>query len=198
MLNSDDKIKHPKGKRQKTDGEPNSVAQTPPASLPSATDKSPNNKFSDQTTRCQNDNSEGLDRFRNQHEVETPLETPKPGKSIGLSESFQDWKVGDRYQLIRLLGRGSYGEVAQAMDIFAQQLVAIKRITSAFHQGIDALRLYREIHILRRLRGHDCIINLIDVVQPLNLEEFQDLYLVFECKLPNLVKVHPYESIPFL
>jgi Protein kinase domain len=191
MLKSGDDVNDPRVKRQKTVGESNSAAQIPQvAPSSSASIQHVNNNLSDHVTRSNNDHAGGLDRFRNEPDVQTPLETPKPGKSVGLSDSFRDWKVGDRYQLIRLLGRGSYGEVAQAMDIFAKQVVAIKRITSAFQQDIDALRLYREIHILRRLRGHDCIINLIDVVQPLNLEEFQDLYLVFECKLSNQLIIH--------
>lgn len=104
-----------------------------------------------------------------------------------VSDDFTEWSVGERYQLVRMLGRGSYGEVAQAKDMLTQELVAIKRITSAFEQEVDAVRLYREIHILRNLRGHECIINLIDVVQPLNLEEFHELYLVFECKSVHLL-----------
>ena len=105
-----------------------------------------------------------------------------------LPEDFSDWAVGDRYKMVRILGRGSYGEVAQALDLFANRpdaYVAIKRIQSPFDQEVDAIRLYREIHILRRMRGHDCIIQLLDVVQPPtdDLDDFHDLYLVFECKL---------------
>lgn len=136
--------------------------------------------------------------------------TPKPGgtpASIPLPEDFSDWAVGDRYELVRILGRGSYGEVAQAIDLHKTAaaggeetlFVAIKRILSPFEQQLDAVRLYREIHILRRMkqggddaldssrtmsemrRHHDCIIQLLDVVQPSALEDFNDLYLVFEC-----------------
>ena len=104
-----------------------------------------------------------------------------------LPEDFSDWAVGDRYKLIRILGRGSYGEVAQAVDLTMGRedaYVAIKRIQSPFDQEVDAVRLYREIHILRRMRGHDCIIQLLDVVQPPteDLDDFYDLYLVFECE----------------
>jgi hypothetical protein len=121
--------------------------------------------------------------------------TPAPTKSSSsssskggaLPEDFSDWAVGDRYELIRILGRGSYGEVAQAVDRDAGRpdaYVAIKRIQSPFEQQVDAVRLYREVHILRRMRGHECIIQLLDVVQPPSddLDDFNDLYLVFECK----------------
>jgi len=119
------------------------------------------------------------------------------------NEDFSEWATGDKYRLLRILGRGSYGEVAQAKVISNEDSsthyqslqydshddskhpdkdVAIKRITSAFDQEVDAVRIYREIHILRRLRGHSCIIQLLDVVPPADFESFNDLYLVFECK----------------
>jgi mitogen-activated protein kinase 1/3 len=109
-------------------------------------------------------------------------ESPSTGPLI---DDFNGWIVGDRYKMVRMLGRGSYGEVAQALDLRrANASVSIKRIQSPFDQEVDAVRLFREIHILRRLKGHECVIDLLDVVQPPsdNLEEFNDLYLVFECK----------------
>lgn len=113
------------------------------------------------------------------------------GKQPALPEDFSEWAVGDRYELVRILGRGSYGEVAQAIDLHAGRrdaFVAIKRILSPFDQEIDAIRLFREIHILRRMRGHECVIQLQDIVQPPtdDIDDFHDLYLVFECKyLPS-------------
>ena len=51
-------------------------------------------------------------------------------------------------------------------------------------QPVDALRFFREIHLLRRLEGHDCIIQLLDIVLPESesVDDLNDLYLVFECK----------------
>jgi hypothetical protein len=156
-------------------------------------------------------------------DVATPKPPPTAAASAAtaaptvLPDDFSNWAVGDRYQLIRILGRGSYGEVAQAIDVTKSSLhggeahyVAIKRIQSPFEQQLDAVRLYREIHILRRMkqggedppsipsddtttdsvslhakrenRHHDCIIQLLDVVQPSGIDDFNDLYLVFECK----------------
>lgn len=113
--------------------------------------------------------------------------TPAPPAKRPLPEDFSDWAVGERYELVRILGRGSYGEVAQAIDLSVGRrdaYVAIKRIQSPFDQEVDAVRLYREVHILRRMRGHECIIQLLDVVQPPSedLDDFHDLYLVFECE----------------
>ena len=102
-----------------------------------------------------------------------------------LIDDFSDWAVGERYKMVRMLGRGSYGEVAQALDLHRGNLsVAIKRIQSPFEQEVDAVRLYREIHILRQLKGHECVVDLLDVIRPPSdeLEDFHDLYLVFECK----------------
>jgi len=121
----------------------------------------------------------------------TSTTTVARGKpSAQISEDFADWAVGDRYKLMRILGRGSYGVVAQALDLHAGRqdaFVAIKRIQSPFEQEVDAIRLYREIHILRHMRGHDCIINLLDIVQPpmTDIEDLNDLYLVFECKFQS-------------
>mmetsp|Transcript_43359 Transcript_43359/g.104794 ORF Transcript_43359/g.104794 Transcript_43359/m.104794 type:complete len:325 (+) Transcript_43359:366-1340(+) len=123
--------------------------------------------------------------------VATPAPTkpaqPPTAKPQNLIDDFTDWAVSDRYKLQRMLGRGSYGEVAQAIDLKqgkADAFVAIKRIQSPFDQEIDSVRLFREIHLLRRLRGHECIIQLLDVVQPPtdDLADFHDLYLVFECE----------------
>ncbi|KAL4164868.1 hypothetical protein KRP22_003609 [Phytophthora ramorum] len=86
---------------------------------------------------------------------------------------------GPATTLVRLLGKGSYGQVAEAFDTERQKKVAIKKIINVFDQEIDCKRLYREIYILRRL-NHPQVINLIDVIPPENYDTFTDLYLVFD------------------
>jgi mitogen-activated protein kinase 1/3 len=92
---------------------------------------------------------------------------------------FDDWEVGERYTLIRILGHGSYGEVAEAYDNVAQRRVAIKRILSIFDNETDARRICREIYILRQMHHPNCI-SLLDVVAPRDFQSFEDLYLIFE------------------
>lgn len=122
---------------------------------------------------------------------------PPARPTAALSDDFSEWAVGDRYKLSRMLGRGSYGEVAQAIDLHQRRpdaFVAIKRIVGPFDQEVDAVRLFREIHILRRLRTlgkNDCIVPLLDVVQPPtdDLNDFHDLYLVFDYVDTDLYKL---------
>lgn len=107
--------------------------------------------------------------------------TPSPmARATPLNlRSFANWNVSSRYQLVRLIGKGSYGQVAEAFDTVRQKKVAIKKIVNVFDQEIDCKRLYREIYILRRL-NHPQVIHLLDVIPPENYEAFTDLYLVFE------------------
>ncbi|DAZ94533.1 TPA: hypothetical protein N0F65_002185 [Lagenidium giganteum] len=107
--------------------------------------------------------------------------TPSPAaRTTPLNlRNFSNWKVSSRYRLVRLLGKGSYGQVAEAYDTVLNKKVAIKKIINVFDQEIDCKRLYREIYILRRL-NHPQVIHLLDVIPPDSFETFTDLYLVFE------------------
>ena len=56
-------------------------------------------------------------RTKGNEEKDTDAEEKPP--HMKRSESmlrFDKWNVGDRYKLIRVLGQGSYGEVAEAWD----------------------------------------------------------------------------------
>ncbi|ETV86541.1 CMGC/MAPK protein kinase, variant 2 [Aphanomyces astaci] len=99
--------------------------------------------------------------------------------SSNIKNSFRSWNVGTRYRLVRVLGKGSYGQVAEAYDTIGNKRVAIKKINNVFDQEVDCKRLYREIYILRHLR-HPEVITLLDVLQPPSYATFNDLYLVFE------------------
>ena len=81
---------------------------------------------------------------------------------------FVSWDVGARYDIEKLLGKGSYGAVCLATDRLqdsANTKVAIKQMKNIFDEQTDAKRAYREMHILRHLR-HPNIIHLLDVISP--------------------------------
>jgi serine/threonine protein kinase len=66
---------------------------------------------------------------------------------------------------MQILGHGSYGEVAKAYDNVTKKHVAVKRMRNVFDQNTDAKRIFREIHLLRRLH-HPHVIRLLDIICP--------------------------------
>ncbi len=85
-----------------------------------------------------------------------------------------DFELPDRYEPIKMVGKGTYGAVISAVDHHTKEKVAIKKLTkiedmvtqkliqSSFAQ-IDAKRVLREIKIMKNLR-HENILSLINVV----------------------------------
>eukprot|EP01053_Blabericola_migrator_P000477 Blabericola_migrator_1__476@NODE_1114_length_5386_cov_54_807295_g761_i0_p2_GENE_NODE_1114_length_5386_cov_54_807295_g761_i0NODE_1114_length_5386_cov_54_807295_g761_i0_p2_ORF_typecomplete_len487_score97_79Pkinase/PF00069_25/1e64Pkinase_Tyr/PF07714_17/4_7e07Pkinase_Tyr/PF07714_17/7_6e26Kinaselike/PF14531_6/1_7e13Kdo/PF06293_14/7_4e09Pkinase_fungal/PF17667_1/3_9e06WaaY/PF06176_11/0_0025RIO1/PF01163_22/6_4e03RIO1/PF01163_22/0_039EcKinase/PF02958_20/0_1Seadorna_VP7/PF07387_11/0_13FTA2/PF13095_6/2_8e0 len=71
------------------------------------------------------------------------------------------------YVLVRLVGRGAYGEVWLANDLVRNQIVALKKLKLAEDRdGFPKLAL-REIALLNELRDHPNIVKLISVVYSL-------------------------------
>ena len=58
--------------------------------------------------------------------------------------------VDKHYTLIKPIGHGAYGVVISALNTETGQKVAIKKITRAFDDLVDAKRILREITLLRK------------------------------------------------
>jgi len=101
-----------------------------------------------------------------------------------------DMNPGDRYELIKVKGKGSYGIVGAYKDKKTNKKVAIKRMHK-IEDTIDARRMIREIRILHYFR-HDNIIDLKRVIYNENAKaEFGDIYLVtnlMDVDLNTLIK----------
>ena len=104
-------------------------------------------------------------------------------------DEFEHWDVPERYKLVKVLGKGSYGEVAEAYDKITERKVAIKRMPDVLSEETDAIRMFREIFILRRLK-HKHVCDLVDILKPpKDLKEFRDVYMVFEFLDTDLYKL---------
>lgn len=62
------------------------------------------------------------DDYTNFGDLPTPTDRAESVSSavnlnLGVESIFDGWEIGDRYQIERIIGRGSYGEVVQAIDI---------------------------------------------------------------------------------
>ncbi|CCF73394.1 mitogen-activated protein kinase [Babesia microti strain RI] len=96
-----------------------------------------------------------------------------------ISKSKTTWNIPPRYELKRLIGSGSYGQVSKAYDSIENRYVAIKRIHKVFDDLVDCKRILREIAILNRL-DHPNVVKLLDIIIPSNMETFDELYVVLE------------------
>jgi len=72
------------------------------------------------------------------------------------------WNLPGQYEIKSRVGSGAYGCVCKAADKGTGRFLAVKRIANVFISKTDALRILREISILRRL-NHPNVISLVDV-----------------------------------
>ena len=100
---------------------------------------------------------------------------------------MESMKPGDRYQFIRILGKGSYGVVGEYFDTEKKQKVAIKKLNEVV-DITDAKRMLREIRILNSF-SHDNILKLKYVLAQPNDNKFFDIYLVTDLWDIDLSKI---------
>lgn len=99
-----------------------------------------------------------------------------------------DWKIPSRYKVVKLIGSGSYGSVCEVEDSETNQLVAIKRCKHIFEDLVDCKRILREIAILARLE-HCNVVKIVDIVAPVSLSSFDEIYIVMELADSDLKKL---------
>ncbi|XP_038892958.1 mitogen-activated protein kinase 9-like [Benincasa hispida] len=107
-------------------------------------------------------------------------------------EFFTEYGEATQYEIEEVIGRGSYGVVASAVDTHSGEKVAIKKINNVFEHVSDATRILREIKLLRFLR-HPDIVDIKHIMLPPSRREFKDLYIVFElmeCDLHHVLKTN--------
>ncbi|CAL9073654.1 mitogen-activated protein kinase 2-like [Musa acuminata AAA Group] len=80
---------------------------------------------------------------------------------------------------LRRIGRGASGIVCAAVNSRTHEVVAIKKISNAFDNIIDAKRTLREIKLLCHM-NHENVIAIKDIIRPPNRENFNDVYIVYE------------------
>lgn len=122
--------------------------------------------------------------------------------------------IDQRYKVLEILGKGSYGTVCSAIDTkTTQQLqplkpkdkqkdkdkeepkIAIKRVTKIFKREVLMKRAIREIKLMKHFNGHKNIISLIDL-DLVHSEPFEGLYCYQELCDFDLARVI-YSSIQF-
>ena len=108
-------------------------------------------------------------------------------KKLSLN-TFEDWELGDDYEPVKLLGRGSYGAVCSAIHKPTGTKVAIKKMDGVFEDEIDCKRILREINLLRKLK-HPYVIEIFDMIPPKDPAKFDTVYIVLRLSESDLKKV---------
>ena len=103
------------------------------------------------------------------------------------------WDVGPNYTLEKFIGQGSYGSVYLGRHIESGKKVAIKKIINVFDNYQECKQILRSIRILRKLR-HPCIVKIIEIIEPEDLQNFNEIYIVMEYCDSDLCKVIFYNK----
>ena len=107
---------------------------------------------------------------------------------MGKIDFFSGYGDANRYHVLDMIGKGSYGVVCSAVDTLTGETVAIKKINDVFDHVSDAVRILREIKLLRFLR-HPDIVQIKHILLPPSPRDFKDIYVVFELMQADLHEV---------
>jgi serine/threonine protein kinase len=103
-------------------------------------------------------------------------------------EFFTEYGDANRYKILEVIGKGSYGVVCAAIDTHTGEKVAIKKINNVFEHISDAFRILREVKLLRLLR-HPDIVEIKRIMLPPSKRDFKDIFVVFELMESDLHQV---------
>lgn len=124
----------------------------------------------------------------------------KAAANAALDPSFMLLHESTRYQLVDVIGKGSYGVVYGAVDLTTGKPVAIKKIKDVFRNPADAARILRELMILRLCKQQD-IVELKHVCVPLDRLRYNDVWMIFErldSDLHTVIQVNELLSVNHL
>lgn len=161
--------------------------RTPSGSGPSSNQSSAGEESSDIDAVVEDLDLVGLRAIRvPKRKMPLPVESHK--KNILEKEFFTEYGEASQYQIQEVIGKGSYGVVAAAVDTRTGERVAIKKINDVFEHVSDATRILREVKLLRLLR-HPDVVEIKHIMLPPSRREFQDIYVVFELMESDLHQV---------
>ncbi|ETV86594.1 CMGC/MAPK protein kinase [Aphanomyces astaci] len=98
------------------------------------------------------------------------------------------FQVDSKYKFIKPIGHGAYGVVISAQNTETGDKVAIKKVSKAFEDLIDAKRILREIKLLQHF-DHENIITIVDLLPPPSLALFEDVYIISDLMETDLHRI---------
>ncbi|GAB4825853.1 Mitogen-activated protein kinase ntf4, variant 2 [Ancistrocladus abbreviatus] len=115
-----------------------------------------------------------------QQQINIPATLSHGGRFIQYNIFGNIFEVTAKYKPpIMPIGKGAYGIVCSALNSETNENVAIKKITNAFDNKVDAKRTLREIKLLRHM-DHENVVAIRDIIPPPLREAFNDVYIAYE------------------
>ena len=91
------------------------------------------------------------------------------------------FEVPSHFRCLRVVGKGAYGMVCEAIDRKAkkgEERVAIKKIKEALYHPLDAKLVLRELKISRLIGKHPNILGIRDLIKPSSKRRMDTIYIV--------------------
>lgn len=94
---------------------------------------------------------------QNSSDPKCPPIFPLPATKMVSIDGDIQYHVPSSYQFLQKIGSGAYGTVAAFTNKITGESLAVKKVTKAFNDLVDARRILREIRILRQLNHPNVI-----------------------------------------
>ena len=107
---------------------------------------------------------------------------------VSFQSAGTNFLVPEKYEYIKQIGHGAYGVVCSALDHSIKAKVAIKKVSKAFEDLIDAKRIVREIKLLKFF-DHENIIGMVDVLKPPAMTGYEDIYIITDLMETDMHRV---------
>ncbi|KAH9113819.1 hypothetical protein LEN26_007244 [Aphanomyces euteiches] len=98
------------------------------------------------------------------------------------------FQVDTKYKFIKPIGHGAYGVVISSQSTETGDKVAIKKVSKAFEDLVDAKRILREIKLLQHF-DHENIITIVDLLPPPSISHFEDVYIISDLMETDLHRI---------
>jgi mitogen-activated protein kinase 3 len=96
-------------------------------------------------------------------------------------QTQMQFAVPNSFRCLRIVGKGAYGMVCEAIDKKAakgKERVAIKKIKEALFHPLDAKLVLRELKISRLIGKHPNILGIRDLIRPNSKRRMDTIYIV--------------------
>ncbi|KAE9037091.1 hypothetical protein PR003_g6741 [Phytophthora rubi] len=106
------------------------------------------------------------------------------------------YQLAEKYRMVKIVGKGTYGEVIAASDFVHGGTFAIKKLGQFLRHPKVALLALREIKLMSEIGTHPCLMGLHELQRPLDYEHFEDLYIIQPLMETDLCRIiHSKESL---